>query len=292
MEPVPVAYLPFRQELDRIAWVGSKVALLTRPRGKKDALDPRVIERIVGTLDRAAAFYASVTGREPTPEFEIDGRITIAEVDEIGGAAWGQLGATGIEIRPELFEILYAGVRDRDEYDQPLFYELGRNYWMFDRTLDIHPGSVATGYAVFMRFLSMEAAGAKGAPYRGWPFGEFRATVDSMLDAFARATTPSWETLLAEPPVAVQTFERAGREPLSLSTADLLSALFSRLASENGESFMRGWCAASASVPRMDEHELKSPARGLAICANFMQAASIAAGRDLRDRFREWRWPV
>jgi len=37
------------------------------------------------------------------------------------------MGSTGIEILPDWFNILYAGVRDRDQFDQVLFCEFGRS---------------------------------------------------------------------------------------------------------------------------------------------------------------------
>ena len=286
-----VRYKPFPYELEREVFLGKRVALLVRRRAKP--LDAGVMRRITGALDRAADYYARVTQQEPSPLYTLEGRITIAEVPEIGGAAWGMLGQTGIEVSPPLFEILYDGVKRRDEFDQPLFYELGRNYWTFERTLDLHPGSVATGFAVHMRFLAMKAARVKGAPYRRWPFEEFRRTVDSMLDTFAAAKKPSWEELLAKPPAVVQVFEKKGRDTIALSTADLLSALFTRLGEENGGStaFMTKLCAAARTLTPMTDAPLESEARGLAICANLLEASSIAAGRDLTDRFREWRWP-
>jgi hypothetical protein len=92
----------------------------------------------------------------------------------------------------------------------------------------------------------------------------------------------------------VHTFESPGRESLGLSTADLIAALFHRLASQNGggEAFMTRFLAAAGRLPPIPEHAPGRRERGVAICANVLQAASMAAGRDLRETFRAWRWPV
>lgn len=38
------------------------------------------------------------------------------------------LGATGIQVLSPYWNLLYTGVAERNEYDQVLFYEFGRNF--------------------------------------------------------------------------------------------------------------------------------------------------------------------
>jgi len=287
----------------RVPHPGRRIALLA----DREDLDPGVVARILEALDRAAEFYASMTGREPKPNRLHEGRITVAEVEGIGGAAWAYLGETGIEIQPGFLDVMYRAVRDEGLFDQPLFYELGRNYWLYERTLDVHPGSVATGYAVYMRFLAMDAAGVRGAPYYGWTFDEFRARVESLLDVLVARGGPDWTALLAQTPVAVHTFEERGRT-LPLSTADLIAALFAKLSAAHGRidergiranrgesagrpkadqgrtDFFRRFLRAADSLPRLVSH--------VGIADNILRAASTAAGADLTDEFRAWRWPI
>jgi serralysin len=257
------------------------VALLLQRRD----VEPEVIARILTALDRAAAFYQDIAGREPAPNRLFEGRITIAEVEEIGAAAHAYLGETGIEIAPDYFDVLYRSVRDTGLFDQPLFYELGRNYWFLGRTLDVSPGSVCTGYAVFMRFEAMDASRVEGAPYNGWPFDRFRAAVSSLLDVFVERSALSWVDLLATSPMPVHTFQEAGLLDLSLSTADLLASLFEKLCAEHGGmAFFRRFLHAADGLPSVSSAE--------GICANLLASASSAAGKDLGGQFREWRWPA
>ena len=278
-----VLYWTFRKvPVMRIPYLGRRMALLARRRD----LTPELAAKILDALDRAADFYAKVTGREPPPVRVHKGRITIAEVQGTCGAACAYLGQTGIEIMPAYLDVMVRAVRERGEFDQPLFYELGRNWWFWTRTLDVSPGSVCTGYAVFMRFLAMEAACVKGAPYQGWPFEEFRAACLSLLDVYlANPEAPSWEMLLSTSPVAVHTFVREGRNSITLSTADLLASLFDRLCQRHGGiDFFARFLKAAENLP-----ESKTAAD---ICANLVAAASSAAGRDLGDEFRAWKFSL
>lgn len=280
LDPPPgrVAYRTFNDaDVFRIPFLGRRMALLA----DRSDLDAETAGKILGALDRAADFYAKATGCEPEPNRVHEGRIPIAEVEGIGGAAWAYLGQTGIEIQPAYLDVMVRAVREHGLYDQPLFYELGRNYWLYERRLDVHPGSVATGWAVYMRFLAMDAAGVAGAPYYGWPFAEFRTAVLSLLD---RVEKPDWLALLAGPPVAVRTVEKPGLPAITLSTADLLASLFDRLAAGTDPgAFMTRLLAATASLP---------PANDAAgICANLAAAASAAADEDLSARFAAWGFP-
>ena len=265
----------------RVPYLGRRLALLS----DREDLDPATVREILRALDVAADFYAEVTGRDPKTNRMHEGRITIAEVEGIGGAAWAWLGETGIEIQPAYLDVLHRGVRDGGVFDQPLFYELGRNWWFWTRSLDVDPGSVCTGYAVYMRFLAMDAAKVTGAPYQGWPFAEFRETCLSLIDVFVPKTELKWEALLATSPLPVHTFAGKGRNAITLSTADLLASLFDRLCrAHGGIEFMRRFLLAAERQP--DAHDAR------AICENFLRAASDAAGRDLRGDFAAWRWPA
>src|SRR5690606_9933009 len=143
--------------LDLYPFEGNHLALLV----KREHYDPRILSIMTDVLDRAYEYYAEATGREPTPYFQYNGKATIAAVPSSCGAGCGFLGATGIELQDSTFALLFNGVKERGEFDQTVFYELGRNYWFFSDQLEyVDPdviGSVTTGFAVFMRFMAMEA---------------------------------------------------------------------------------------------------------------------------------------
>jgi len=267
-------------DVERTPHFGRRVALLL----ERSDVDPALAATILDALDRAADFYADLTGREPGRNRDADGRIPIAEVDGIGGAAWAWLGETGIEIQPRYLDVLLRGVRDEGVFDQPLFYELGRNWWFWSRTLDVDPGSVCTGYAVAMRFRAMDAAGVRGAPFGGWPFERFRGAVASLLDRFLETPSLRWEALLAGAPVAVHTFREEGLPALTLSTADLIASTLERLAAAHGG--LAWWKRFLRAADRLEDAR---DARGIA--HNVARAASEAAGRDVAGELRGWRWP-
>ena len=178
VKPIPgVTFREFSgKELTRVAWVGKNIALLT----KDENWDSETISRILKTLDLAYDSYAEITKFQPSSFSSYKGRLIIAEVDKeemgCGGAACGNLGATGIEIQPWLLMRLYNGVKEFDQYDQALFYELGRNFWDYGSYYPVLRGNSTrgnwmdastTGFAVFMRFLVINSNSIPGGPWDG-----------------------------------------------------------------------------------------------------------------------------
>ena len=182
---------------------GDQIALLT-PVADADRYDVVVLAEIVDTLDTAWDFYAEMTGQEPTliTGREIDGLGTIAVVphtctsDGVVGAGCGFLGETGIEIRanPYFDEWLHDTVATDNQYDQILFYELGRNFWFYDDQLKSLEFT-KTGFAVANRFLSMEAIGVEAAPYdQSQPFDEFTTSLmDDTSQFYLADDSLNWE---------------------------------------------------------------------------------------------------
>jgi hypothetical protein len=126
--PVRTEYRSFQNEsLQRYAWVGDRVAFLT----VREDLDSAVMGKLCRTFDKVYEFYREATGREPQKAKQYKGRVTVAEVAKTCGAGCGYLGAQGIELMPGCFRELYDGVAERNEYDQALPYEFGRNFWFY-----------------------------------------------------------------------------------------------------------------------------------------------------------------
>jgi hypothetical protein len=279
--PGQVTYRSFRGErLARFPWAGRRVVFLTASRD----LDRPTMAAVAGTFDRVYEFYAAVTGRQPRPlpGYVLAGRTTVAEVQNTCGAGCGMLGSTGIEIQPAYFQTLYDGVRTRGEYDQVLFYEFGRNFWFYGRQLEYqgadNTGTVTTGYAVFMRFVSMQAVGVKGGPFRGKAFPEFRRQVGQLVDLYLADPTLNWGNTLR--------VGKAPANPMGLGSADLFASFVMRLRRHfGGDAFVqRLWGAAGALPPARTTQQAVD---------NFVLASSAAAGRDLTGLFAgQWRWPV
>ena len=279
--PEPIDYESFDGlNLTLYPYQGEHVALLV----PSPTLDASVLAQIAAAFDAAYGFYADATGQEPIPYRHLNGKTTIAVVPSTCGgmgAGCAYLGFTGIEITNSSFDILYTGVSERNEYDQVVFYELGRNFWFYGDALEDHgpdnSGAITTGYAVFMRFMAMDAAGVTPGPFNQWEFAYFRAEVEGLLDRYLADPSLNWNNTL-----------RAGvapSNPIGLGATDLFASFLFELRSRYGGSFVAAlWHeAAGLSAAQTTQHAVD----------NFVATASAAAGEDLTALFRdEWRWPV
>jgi len=256
---------------------GRNIALLV----PSPTLNDEVLERIINVFDDAYDYYAQVTGREPTLSREYNGLGTIAVVSSTCGAGCAYLGATGIEILDPYFDILYEGVHNNDEFDQVLFYELGRNFWFYGDSLEYKEpdmsGSVTSGYAVFMRFMAMESTGVNPAPFRETDFATFKTEVKGLVGLYLNDPTLNWSNTL-----------RIGQAPansMNLSGADLFASFMFALRDRYGDTFVDEFWKEAANRPTA-----KSTQDAV---DNFIIASSLAADSDLSALFTdEWRWPI
>lgn len=259
-------------------WIGNNVALLT-PVAK--TFETTAVRRIVGALDGAYLYYATVNGREPAAGRTYQGRATVAVVDSTCGAGCGFLGFTGIELTEATFQVLYEGVRLRDEFDQPVFYEYGRNFWFAAHAVaggtSGFRNSVATGYAVYMRFPSLRAAGVRGGPFNQLSFREFERQIASLIDRYVADPTLNFANTLAI---------EQGVPGSGLGATDLFASMVFRLGRDfGGEVFVTSfWRALQSQPTSTNEQE--------AIDQVFL-AACTAARRNLTSLFvGQWRWPI
>ncbi|MBI1369816.1 MAG: hypothetical protein GC162_14315 [Planctomycetes bacterium] len=280
LSPRAVEYTTFqRDKLTLHAWVGEHVAVLTPTAD----LDAATMTKMVRGLDRVYAFYRTSTGRDPKAikTKMIDGRTTVAVVAKTCGAGCGNVGATGIEMMPEYFQELYTGLKKRDQWDQVICYEFGRNFWFAGPQLeyqgDDNPRSVQTGYAVFMRFMSMQSAGLDGGPFRGKSFDEFKQTVEGLVDLYEKDASLTWANTLR--------VDKAPANPMDLNGTDLFAGFCFRLRRMYGDDFVGKLWQEAAKRPKA-----KTSQDAL---DNFVIAASIAAHADLSSLFADrWRWPL
>ncbi len=279
--PQPVAYSSFDGvELILYAHPGSEVSLLV-----DDAdLERATMRQIVSTFDDAWRYYRAATGRAPMPYRMFDDTATIAVVPSTCNGITtdcGFLGATGIEVTPPIFDDLYSGVHLRSEYDQTIFHTMGRNFWFFTEQLEYkgedNTRTVTTGYAAFMRFMAMDAAGAAPGPIYGQDPTLYRAGLVALLDRYLADPTLNWENTL-----------RIGRAPANtqgMSGPEFFASFLFALKERYGEPFVAALWHEAATLPAAESTQ--------AAVDNFVRAASAAAGEDLAPLFRdEWRWPV
>ena len=274
-----VGYTSFEgKKVSLFPWRGKRMVFLT----KSDAHDPEVMAALCGVFDQVHDFYHEATGRLPEKAKELDGLITVAEVDQTCGAACGYLGATGIELTPGVFVELYGGWQKDQSVDQALPYEFGRNFWFYSPQLayqkPVSDRSVVTGYAVFMRLMALDAAGAKLGPFRDRTGAEFRAIMESLVDLHEADPKSTWETTLQ--------VDAAPENPLGLNGTDLFASFCLRLARDHGGlKFVRRLWKEVAKLP--------AAASTQEAVDHFVMACSAAAATDLGPLFgKRWRWPV
>lgn len=259
-------------------WKGVSLALLT-PDTQWSTL---TLSKVLTALDKAYAFYASATGQTPSLYKEYQSLDTVAVVTSTCGAGCGYLGATGIEIEQAYFDALCNGIEQSNQYDQILFYELGRNFWFYSSKIEYmgqdNTGTITTGYAILMRFLSMEAANVQGAPYNGVSFSEFKLSVTKLLELYLQDSTLNWNNTLK--------IGQAPANPLNLGATDLFASFVMRLMKVNGGySFINKLWKEVAKRPDATSTQ--------DAVDNFAIAASSAAHQNLSNVFTTaWRWPL
>jgi len=271
--PPPYEYTSFDgQKLLLYPYAGTHVVLLVTEK----YYDQAVLTKITQAVDRAYDYYMQATGREPAPYNCYQGRSTIAVVPSNHGAAGlGMVGVTGIQILTDNFDTLFRGVADHNQFDQLVFYELGRNFWFYEDKVS-YPAqdSIATGFAVFMRFMSMEAAGIAGGPFGNQDFDSFKAEVKGLLDIYLADPSLNWSNTL-----------QIGKSPGAGGGTDLFASFMFGLRDRFGDAFLMNiWKEIDALPVRITTQDAVD---------NFVTAASRAAKQNLRGLFAyTWRWPV
>jgi hypothetical protein len=280
LSPVPTGYVDFNGEsLSLYAWEGAQTVLQSR----RWDLDNTAVGRILDATDSAYLYYQGATGFTPPLAKSYNGKTTISDVPSTCGAGCAYLGATGIEIQNYYFDLLYNGVRDDNEFDQVVFYEFGRNFWHLGPQIEYlgsdNHGAITTGFAVFMRFMAMDAAGVNGGPFGSWTFPEFRTRVEEMIDLYLADPTQTWSNTL-------RVGQPQANNPSGLGATDLFASFLFRLCRDyGGDAFVQQvWreCAARPAATTTQE-----------AVDNFFLASCAAAHVNLKDLFiGTWRWPI
>lgn len=263
-------------------WFGRNLAFLTPT---NQILQTNVMGALLTALDAAWDYYRSVTPTNRSPGFlpgtTLYGRDTIAVVNSTCGAGCSYVGYTGTEMLPAYFNVLYNGYVNSREFDQVLFYEFGRNWWSYDGQLTYHSPDidpVVTGFAVYMRFASMDAAGVNGGPFNGNSFLQFRTTVTNLMDTYITNHSLNWSNTFR--------ISQAPVNSLGLGGTDLFASLLMRIGRDFGhEDFNQNiWKQVALRNVAFSTHEAVD---------NLVLAASATVKTNLTHTFaRTWKFPV
>ena len=260
--------------------VGRNIALLVPP----SLYDISILTAIVLKIDSAYDFYFMANGQKPTLYYKYLTYSTVAVTDSSCGAGCGFLGATGIEMVTGFFNVLYNDVMNNNLYDQVVFYEMGRNFWFYRNKIEyVGPDEIAnitTGYAVFMRFASMEYSGVSGANFGSVPFDTFKQRVIDHFSIYLSNNSLSWFNTL-----------KLGKSATGGSPTTLVASLFFKLNSLFGEPFSQTtensfisklWRAVGNTTKRLTT---------LNAIDNLISAVSVASGTDAKPLFASWKFP-
>ncbi len=276
-------------QLNLYAWPGEKMAILSA----SNTLSPTVMRSWLTAADGTWNYYATATGSVPSLNFNYNGLATIAEVQNTCGAGCTYIGATGMEIEDPYFSWMPDGIPFK-VYDQIMFYEMGRSFWLFEKQLGYRsPGNSAclqTGFAILMRFRSIAAQNYQGA-YNGFystPVTQAQITsainnYDNLLssnagliDYYAANTSDTWSNTF---------YTNTFTDPNG-GCADLFASLIQRLAQDNGgETYIQDIWKEILKLPAATTDQQAAD--------NFVLAASSAGKVNLTGHFiNVWRWPV
>jgi len=282
----PVEYQPFFPEKWKqnnhstrmTPWEGERIVLLTT----RADFDGKVMAQFLSRLDGGWKVYADLVGQSPVPQRQVAGKPTIAAVPDpsfIDAMGRGMVGATGIEVAGFYAVDFQLVTRQPDAFPHYYFYEMGRNYFIFG---DRH-SAFTTGYAVFMRYVCMDALKCKDPekPTREAiekAEGKLRETNLSFLKAFTTvAGLGEKENRLKDVSPSDQ--------PVMYASAML------RLRRDcGGDEWVKRFFKFLAQCPpvRADSED-----GAMAQALNWMIAASCAARRDLSGVFvTRWRLPL
>jgi len=257
-------------------WVGRNVAVLTPP---GSAFGFPTMTNVISALDASWDDYASIAGKLPTPysPTTYKGRDTIAVVVTSCGAACSYIGYTGTEINPSYFQTLYDGVKFHQQYDQVQFYEFGRNFWFYDSQLGPNTtfgSTTTTGFAVLMRFQTMNDIGISGGPYNATPFPQFESQVWGLTGIYDAALSDTFANTLA-----------VGNSPGMYGGTDFFASIVHLLSTHyGGRCFVKDLFASIATDPATSTDD--------GAVTNFVNSASHVAGVDLGPFFYgHWAFP-
>ncbi len=265
-----------------IPWEGREVVLLTTTA----ELDRRVMKRLVQRLDAAWKLYADLTGTRPQPFRLFRDKATIAAIPDASltcGYGCGYVGATGIEVAGFYATDYPLAQKDPEAFSHYLFYEMGRNYYTFGERHSIF----ITGYAVFMRYVCMDALQCTD------PDAVTRATIEKCESIYADSDVPFLTafTNLADGEKGHRLKDAQGRvvepsdQPVMYATAML------KLHKEyGGDRWTKRFFHHLMRCPSFDGNTQEG---ALAQCQSWLVAASAAAGKDLTGVFVDrWRMPL
>ncbi len=282
-----LAFYPKRWEQANIStklvpWEGESIVFLTT---KRD-LDKVVMTSFVQHLDAGWRLYTDLTGNIPRRFRQWNDKVTIAAVPKGSltcGYGCGYIGATGIEASA-FYRIDYPlAVADTNAFSHYYFYEMGRNFYTFG---DRHSLFV-TGYAVFMRYVCMDALRCND------PDQHTRTTIAKCEAIYSASDIPFLTafTNLSKGEKGNRLKDKDGKTIVPSDQPVMYATAMLKLRKDyGGDAWVKRFFRYLAQCPKvkpMNEYDAISQS------LNWLVAASAAARKDLTCIFvGRWRMPL
>ena len=269
--------------LQLVPWTGERLVFLTTHTN----LDSAVMALFVGRLDGGWKLYSDLTGRSPGLFKQWNGKPTIAAVPDADltcGLGCGYIGATGIELGKFYDDDYPLVVAKTNAFPHYCFYEMGRNFYTFG---DRHSLFI-TGYAVFMRYVCMDALGCDDPDRRTRDIIEQAEMLYAKSDInFLKAFTT-----LGGLDEKAPRLKRPDGKWLQPSDQPVLyaSAMLKLHRDCGGDAWVKRFFAELRKCPKVKADNAETALRQ---SLHWVVAASCAARRDLSGVFADrWRFPM
>lgn len=280
----PLAFQPktwkeHGMDTQMMVWPGKEIVFLVQPGNYDSALMKKWVTR----LDQGWTLYREITGRSPRLFKQVENQPVIAAVPAGGftcGAGCGYVGSTGIELAMFHSDNYPALKTDPESMPHYVYYEMGRNFYTFG---DRHSCFV-TGFAVFMRYICMDAVGCKDVDM------PTRRTIESLEPMFKSSKLDFVELFTN----AAGTGEKGHRikdtKGRAITPSDQPCTYASAMMRLHRECGGNDWLKRFfAQLVLCAEINPTTPEAARTQCWNWMICASVAAKRDLSPIFAdEW----
>jgi hypothetical protein len=276
----PITYKTFQNNTVKgYIWNGKKVSILTQ----RNDLDPEIMNNWLNYLDLANEFYFNATNRVlgNSSLKEAGSNQLIAVVNATCGAGCGYLGANGIEYLNYFFDFDYDFIKRDGAVNHIPFYEMGRNFWGYSEKLTYGSygiESMVTGFAVYMRFKSMEYAKLKPSTFDGFDFDFYKTNVKNMVGVYLNNNALTFENTFG----VNKGFAVGGQ---NLSSADLFASFCLKIESEYSKPDF-------STIIWKEVAKRPNVANRQDAIDNFILASCATLNKNIVSKFIEWKFPV
>ncbi|MEO0477184.1 MAG: calcium-binding protein, partial [Planctomycetota bacterium] len=262
-----------------VPWEGEEVVFLTT----SAEFDHAVIGRMLDKLDAGWLHFEKIVGKRPRPFKQLNKKPTIAAVPDgrlSCGAGCGYVGATGIEVALFYSRDYAILQKNPDAFLHYYFYEMGRNYFVFG---DRH-SVFKTGFAVLMRYICMDAVDADDHE------AKLRKQIENAEAFYAKSDLTFLDAFTTHGTLSEKRSRLRGFRGPSDQNVMYTSVMLKLRSAYGGDDFLKAFYKQVLTCPRVRPRDAES---ALQQTANWLVAASLAAGKDLTPYFVDrWRMPL